>query len=98
MVLPLAVDAEIRFGFLNGSRNYENLSKYTLFKNQYDVFIHEPGVRTAGIYAELATWAQQHGVAFSNNDLWIAATTIELGGKLLTYDADFKRLPQLRLA
>jgi predicted nucleic acid-binding protein len=65
--IPFATDAEIRFGFINGSRQAD----------------------------ELATWARKHGIALSNNDIWIAATCSQLGGRLLTLDGDFKHLPQI---
>jgi predicted nucleic acid-binding protein len=86
--VPLATDAEIRFGFVNGNRAADNQKSYELFKRQFSVSI---------TYADLAAWAKQHGLALSNNDFWIAATTIQIGGILFTSDRDFKGLPQLRL-
>lgn len=56
---------------------------------QLRITIVAPTEATAAQYAELATWARQHGLAFSNCDLRITTATIELGGKLLAYDADF---------
>jgi predicted nucleic acid-binding protein len=94
--IPLATDAELRFGFANGNRVVENLKVYELFKQQFHADINNPGQDTAIIYADLATYARQHGLSLSNNDFWIAATTIQSGGVLLTKDGDFKGLPQLR--
>ena len=96
-VLPLATDAEIRFGFMNGSRQADNLNKYTNIIEQLSFEVLYPDQDTSLIYAELATWAKQHGVALSNNDIWIASTTRQLGGRLLTLDGDFKHLPQIAL-
>jgi predicted nucleic acid-binding protein len=95
--VPLATDAEIRFGFVNGNRAADNQKSYELFKRQFSVSITYPNQDTAIIYADLAAWAKQHGLALSNNDFWIAATTIQIGGILFTSDRDFKGLPQLRL-
>lgn len=97
MLIPLATDAEMRFGFANGKRQVENLANYELFKQQFNVEVVCPDQDTSALYAELATWTRQHGVALSHNDLWIAAATLLAGGKLVARDQDFARLPQLRL-
>ncbi len=94
--IPLAVDAELRFGFANSSKTANNLETYDLFKQQFHASITNPIQDTSIIYADLATYARQHGLALSNNDFWIAATTIQLGGVLFTRDGDFGELPQLR--
>ena len=94
-VIPLATDAEIRFGFLHGSRQADNLDKYTKILQQLSLELVSPNQDTSIIYAELATWARQHGVSLSNNDLWIAATNNQVSGRLITLDGDFKHLPQV---
>lgn len=94
-IIPLATDAEIRFGFMNGSRYRDNIAKYTSIAKQLAFEVITPDQDTAVLYAELATWARQHGVALSNNDVWIAATCSQLGGRLLTLDNDFSHLPQI---
>ena len=97
LLIPLAVDAEIRFGFVNGSRQEQNLANYEMFKNQFSAEIMPPDQDTAIIYAELALWARQNGIALSNNDTWIAATCVQTAGVLLTFDEDFKDMPQIRI-
>lgn len=96
-VIPLATDAEMRFGFANGSKEIQNIENYELFKSEFGVEIFSPNQDTSIIYAELAAWAKQHGVSLSSNDLWIAATSNQLGGRLITLDSDFKNLPQISL-
>lgn len=96
VLIPLAVDAEIRFGFMNRSKPEVNLANYQRAKEHFGFEVFEPNQDTAIIYAELALWARQHGAAFSNNDLWIAATCVQEGAELLTHDADFRQLPQVR--
>ncbi len=95
-VIPLAVEAELRYGFSLGSKSAHNLAVYEAFKHEFALEIAMPTTDTAIIYAELARWCRRHGVVLSHNDLWIAATTIEIGGSLLTFDKDFEALPQLR--
>ncbi len=97
LLIPLAADAEVRFGFSYGGKAAENLVNYGLFKKQFAIEVIAPDQDTAIIYSDLASWARQQGVALSNNDIWVAATCIQVGGNLMTLDQDFIRLPQLRL-
>lgn len=98
MIIPLATDAEVRFGFCNGNKQAENLENYEMFRQRFRLEVLSPNQDTAIIYADLAGWCRQNGISLSNNDLWIAATCIQSGGKLLTLDRDFARLPQVSLA
>jgi predicted nucleic acid-binding protein len=43
-------------------------------------------------YAEIELSSIALGVKMGKNDLWIAATTLVVGGVLLTTDADFDHL------
>jgi len=43
-------------------------------------------------YAKIDLFSNAHGVKMGKNDLWIAATTLVVGGVLLTTDADFDHL------
>lgn len=97
-LLPLAADAELRYGFRNGNREERNLISYESIKRGYNAEVIAPDQDTAIMYAELATWCAKNGISLSNNDLWIAATTVQHGGRLLTTDKDFARLPQVSLA
>lgn len=98
LIVPLAADAELRFGFAYGNRPAENLVHYNSFKQRFNIEVVSPDQDTAIIYADLARWARQHGVALSHNDFWIAATCVQTGGSLLAIDGDFGYLPQVRLA
>jgi predicted nucleic acid-binding protein len=97
MIVPLAVDAETRFGFAHGTRQTDNLRSYELFKQSFGVRIVAPDQDTAIIYADLAAWCRQNGISLSHNDVWIAATCVQSAGKLLTLDQAFARLPQVSL-
>lgn len=43
-------------------------------------------------YADLATYAKEHGHSIGHNDLWIAATAVAAGATVLTTDRDFEAL------
>lgn len=96
-VLPLAADAELRYGFKNGNREALNLHAYVGIKKVYNVRVVAPDQDTSLTYAELAAWGRRHGISISNNDLWIAATCVQAGAQLLALDKDYTRLPQVSL-
>ncbi len=96
-VIPFATEAELKFGFINGSKTVQNTKNYASFKERFGATVFYPNEDTSLVYAEFATWAKQHGIALSNNDIWIAATCNQIGGRLLTLDGDFKHLPQVTL-
>ncbi len=98
LLVPLATDAETRFGFAYGNKRAWNLANYEAFKQRFNLQVTAPDQDTALIYADLAAWCRSNGVSLSNNDLWIAATCVQTGGKLLTTDSDFARVPRLSLA
>jgi tRNA(fMet)-specific endonuclease VapC len=96
-IVPLSTDAELRYGFANGNRQENNLSDYEGLKKTLNLIVINPNQDTSSIYAGLAAWCRQNGKSLSNNDIWIAATCVQVGGELITLDEDFKYLPQIRL-
>ncbi|MFZ1249097.1 MAG: PIN domain-containing protein [Candidatus Saccharimonadales bacterium] len=92
IVVPLAVAAEIQKGFLGGSRLEENMNDWSKFMTATRAEIACPIVSTAGLFAQLAMFCRQKGRVLSDNDLWIAATALEIGEPLLTLDKDFSVL------
>jgi len=51
---------------------------------------------TAAIYAELRFELEQHGNRIPENDLWIAAVSLQANVPLVTRDEHFHRVPQLK--
>jgi tRNA(fMet)-specific endonuclease VapC len=94
-IVPLATDAEMRFGFAYGNKTNENLKNYRIFMEHLNFEIVCPDKDTSSIYAELAAWLRKRGLSLSMNDIWIAATCIQSGGTLATFDKDFANLPQI---
>jgi len=93
--LPATVLGELEAGFLLGSRYRENSIALA-------EFLAEPFVRVLPVTPSVAT---RYGRAFSQlrragtpipvNDIWIAAATLDAGAHLITFDADFGRVPGL---
>ncbi len=67
-------------------------------------FLDLPGVRVqetthtvARRYAHLHATLKAAGIPIPTNDLWIAATALELHAPLITYDAHFGRIHGLKI-
>lgn len=89
IVLPLPVVAELRSGFLGGSRPVENELALSKILTQHATKVLNPSGETTHLYAEFQQYAKSRGHVLSNNDIWIAALAREDGDTLVTYDKDF---------
>lgn len=89
IVVPIMAVAELRFGFMYGSRQRENEKKLDMFLAQEKVEIIYPTLQTAQIFGELSVYCRRVGRALSHNDLWIAALAREQNLPLVTRDKDF---------
>jgi tRNA(fMet)-specific endonuclease VapC len=97
VVVPFVVLAELRAGFAVGSRGSEN--ERTLLR-----FLAKPGVEvayatdaTTRSYASLYRQLRAAGTPIPTNGLWIAAVVVEHGLTLLSADAHFRHVPQIRV-
>ncbi len=52
-------------------------------------------VAAADVYAQIKYEAERQGTPIDDNDLWIAATALLLGARLVTSDTDFHRIKNL---
>ncbi|MBC7981009.1 MAG: type II toxin-antitoxin system VapC family toxin [Armatimonadetes bacterium] len=95
--VPSIVIGELDFGFRNGSRYQVNWRKLEDFLGQAQVEEWSVGSREARIYGGLVQDLKQRGAPIPSNDIWIAACSEAAGSLLLTSDAHFKCLPQLRV-
>jgi tRNA(fMet)-specific endonuclease VapC len=96
VIVPVIVIGELEAAFAQGERKGEN-------RALLDSFVNEPFVRLAEVtrgvasrYGELVAVLRQAGTPIPVNDIWIAATSMDAGGTLLTLDHDFQRVPGLR--
>ena len=53
---------------------------------------------TADVYGSLRRTMESQGLGIDENDLWIAATVLEVGAVLVTRDAVFSQVPGLAIA
>ena len=95
VVVPTVVLGELEAGFVLGRRAEENRRVLVEFLDEPFVNIQNLTVVTARYYGRLFGALRRAGTPIPINDVWIAAATMECGGHLLTFDADYRRVPDL---
>lgn len=95
VALPIPVLAELRFGFLSGTRGRQNEAALLRFMDSPRVTVLDCDDETTHYYAEIRLQLKKQGTPIPINDVWIAALVLQHRMTLLTYDRDFERIPQL---
>ena len=93
--LPLIVLAELRAGFVSGSRNQENERNLVKFLNTPRVRVLYPDDATTHHYARLFFQLKKQGTPIPVNDIWIAALVVQHELVLLARDRHFDHLSQI---
>jgi tRNA(fMet)-specific endonuclease VapC len=95
VVLPFAVLAELKAGFIHGTRRAHNEQILSKFLARPVVRSVYPDDATVAEYAVLSADLRGRGKAIPHNDLWIAAVCVQHGLMLYTRDVHFDSLPQV---
>ena len=93
--LPAVVIGELQFGFMKGKRQRLNETHLQAFINRLKVKIISVDVDVARRYALIFLSLQKKGTKIPINDVWIAASCMEIGGTLLTRDRHFEVVDQI---
>ncbi len=93
--LPSVVLGELNFGFMKGSRKQFNERKLQQFISRLRVEIIDVDADVARKYAIIYLSLQIRGAKIPINDVWIAASCMEVGGTLLTRDKHFELVEQV---
>jgi tRNA(fMet)-specific endonuclease VapC len=88
---------ELHSGFGAGRRRRQNEDLLRQFLDSPEVEIATMGEETSLCYAQIFGHLRQVGRPIPTNDLWIAACAMERGLQLITADAHFRHVPQIRL-
>ncbi|OGG20948.1 twitching motility protein PilT [Candidatus Gottesmanbacteria bacterium RIFCSPHIGHO2_02_FULL_40_13] len=88
---------ELLSGFKRGSLEKKNRELLNRFLDKPTVEIVSLNKETAEIYADVLLNLIRKGTPIPTNDIWIAASAIEHGAVLVTYDTHFLKIPGLRL-
>ena len=95
VVLPFVTLAELRAGFLYGTRTGDNERVLQRFLRRPRVGVLYASEDTTRHYAQLFAQLRTQGTPIPVNDLWIAALVLEHGFDLYSRDSHFDHLPQL---
>lgn len=95
LFVPVVVLGELHAGFGAGNRTRENERQLLAFLETSGIRIQDETWDVARRYAVLVNFLRKAGKPIPSNDIWIAATALELGARLVTYDAHFTNIPGL---
>lgn len=87
---------ELLGGFAAGSREARNRAELARFLDSPRVEVVPVTAQTADSYALVYAGLRRKGQPIPSNDLWIAASAMELGAALLTSDRHFAHIDGLR--
>jgi tRNA(fMet)-specific endonuclease VapC len=93
--LPAVVLGELHFGFMKGKRQAFNEKKLRQFIDILNVEVIRVNGNVARKYATIYLSLQKKGTKIPINDVWIAASCMEVGGCLLTRDKHFDVVDQI---
>ncbi|AFG36539.1 type II toxin-antitoxin system VapC family toxin [Spirochaeta africana] len=89
VLLSPVILGELYDGFLNGNRNLENRRILGRFLDKPRTLCPPITDTTAEWFAEIKRSLRRRGTPIPINDVWIAASCMEHGARLLTFDAHF---------
>ena len=96
IVIPLAVSAEFKAGLEGDSTGRSReVALFREFLSVPNTFVHRPSELTAEYYAKIFRSLKKAGTPIPTNDIWIAAETMEIGGRLYSCDRHFANVPML---
>ncbi|MHB1099843.1 MAG: PIN domain-containing protein [Burkholderiales bacterium] len=96
ILVCVTVLGELLGGFAAGQRESNNRSELTQFLDSPRVKVVHSTTATADLYALVYAALHRKGQPIPTNDLWIAASCLEYGAALLTFDAHFQNIDGLR--
>jgi len=95
LYIPSVVLGELQFGFMKGKRQRFNEKHLETFINRLKVEIIPVDAGVARKYAIIFLSLQRKETKIPLNDVWIAASCMEMGGTLLTRDKHFEVVDQI---
>ncbi len=89
VILPSTVVGELMFGFLKGSRFSQNEADLKRFLAQDGVRFQPVTQNISERYGYVKAALAKKGKLIPENDIWIAATALETGTRIVSYDTHF---------
>lgn len=95
LFIPSIVIGELHYGFMKGSRQRFNEKKLRQMISRLRIEIINIDAEVARKYALIYLFLEKKGAKIPINDVWIAASCMEVGGTLLTRDQHFGVVEQI---
>jgi tRNA(fMet)-specific endonuclease VapC len=93
--IPSVVLGELTYGFMKGKRQQFNERKLQQIIQRLGIDIIDVNTNVARKYGFIYLSLERKGMRIPVNDVWIAASCMEVGGTLLTRDRHFAHLEQI---
>ena len=93
--LTSVVLGELLAGFIRGKWRRKNERELQIFLSSPRVQVIDVDADTAERYAVVLNGLWKAGTPIPTNDIWIAASAMQHGLRLLTRDAHFRQIPQV---
>jgi len=91
---PVVV-GELLAGFMKGRRAAQNREILQEFMGSPRVRLMAIDEETSERYAAIFNYLREKGTPIPTNDLWIAATAMQFGLRVVTTDRHFQQVPQV---
>jgi tRNA(fMet)-specific endonuclease VapC len=95
VLVPTIVIGELEAGFELGARASINRRLLAEFLAEPFVAVLPVTPSVARRYGQVFAGLRRAGTPIPVNDIWIAATTLDSGGHLFTFDSDFRHVTAL---
>jgi predicted nucleic acid-binding protein len=95
IVVTPVVLGELKAGFRRGSHRRRNEKQLATFLSSPRVFIVNVDESTSDRFAAVLDSLRASGTPIPTNDVWIAASAMQHGLRILTTDAHFTRVTQV---
>jgi tRNA(fMet)-specific endonuclease VapC len=86
---------ELLAGFMKGNREARNKEIMQEFMESPRVRLRALDEETSERYAVIFNYLRGKGIPIPTNDLWIAATAMQFGLRVVTTDSHFQKVPQI---
>ncbi len=86
---------ELHAGFLKGRWRKKNEGELRAFLDSPRVNVVDVTEATAERYAVILNFLWKSGVPIPTNDIWIAASAMQHGLKIITTDSHYEKVPQV---